>query len=95
MTANKDIVRVGDDLELRCDVAGEIDPFVRWHKVGGMIEPNVDIEENILRMRSVVPDNGGTYRCVTTARGGTYEDDYDLEIERNFINRIYAYESSA
>jgi len=81
VTANKDLVHVGEDVEVRCDVAGDASPFIRWHKVGGSMGTNVKIRENTLRVSSVMPDNGGMYRCVATTRSGIYEDDYALTIQ--------------
>lgn len=56
---NKDIVRVGENLDLRCDVMGDPDPSIRWSKVNGDFEPNVIPYDSVLKITDVTYDNGG------------------------------------
>ncbi len=81
VSANKDLLRVGEDVEVRCDVMGDANPYIQWSKVSGDMERNVQTYGNILRVNSVVPENGGVYRCMATTRTGMYEADYALTIQ--------------
>lgn len=56
---NKDIVRVGENLDLRCDVMGDPDPNIRWSKLNGDFEPNVLPYDSVLKITDVTYDNGG------------------------------------
>ena len=81
VSANKDLLRVGEDVEIRCDVMGDSNPYIRWSKVSGDMERNVQPYGNILRVNNIMPENGGVYRCMATTRSGISEADYALTIQ--------------
>ncbi|CAG7838540.1 unnamed protein product [Allacma fusca] len=84
ITPNRDLYRVGEDVEVRCDVTGDVLPIqVRWSKVRGGLPRNVQALGNILRVNNVEPENGGVYRCTVTTRTGKFEEDYALTIQAN------------
>lgn len=56
---NKDIVRVGENIDLRCDVSGDSDPTIRWTKVNGDFEDNVIPYDSVLKITDVRYENGG------------------------------------
>lgn len=63
---NKEIVRVGENLDLRCDVSGDSDPIISWSKVRGDFEENVIAYDSVLKITDVRYENGGVIikRCL-------------------------------
>jgi hypothetical protein len=82
---SKDLLRVGDNLELRCEILGDAQAQVRWSKMqNGEFQDNVGIYGNILKIRDVRNENGGVYRCTASTTGGLFEEDYALTIHGIF-----------
>ncbi|XP_054720927.1 basement membrane-specific heparan sulfate proteoglycan core protein-like [Uloborus diversus] len=81
--ANKEIVRMGDTLDLRCKVTGDQNARISWHKVAqdGPLPDNVRIREPLLVINGVMPENGGVYRCKVESYAGTFSDDYVLAMQ--------------
>lgn len=46
---NKETVRRGDNLEVRCDVTGDPSALVSWRRVGGSLSRNTQVLGNLLR----------------------------------------------
>ncbi len=60
---SQELLRVGDNVELRCDVEGGDDtahrqPQVRWEFRNGEFEDNVQMFGNLLKIRDVRNENG-------------------------------------
>ena len=49
IVANREVVRRGDNLEVRCDVTGDPNALVTWRRVGGTLSRNVQVLGNVLR----------------------------------------------
>ena len=83
ITPNRDLYRVGEDVEVRCDVSGDVRgrAEVEWVKVDEPMATNVRTIGNILRVNDVQPENGGVYRCIVNTPSGKYEEDYALTIQ--------------
>nr|XP_042896680.1 basement membrane-specific heparan sulfate proteoglycan core protein [Parasteatoda tepidariorum] len=81
--ANKDIVNMGDTLDLRCKVTGDTSARISWYKVAqeGPLPENVRIRGPILVINGVMPENGGVYRCSVESYVGTFNDDYVLAMQ--------------
>ena len=87
ITPNRDLYRVGEDVEVRCDVSGDVRgrAEVQWVKVDGPLAANVRTIGNILRVSNVEPENGGVYRCIVNTPSGKYEEDYALTIQGTLL----------
>lgn len=81
ISANKNLVAVGEDVEVRCDVSGDRNPMIRWTKVHGGLADNVQTFGNLLRVTDIQPANGGVYKCLAITKSGVFEDDYALTIQ--------------
>ena len=46
---NRESVRRGDNLEVRCDVTGDPSALVSWRRVGGQLSRNAQVLGNLLR----------------------------------------------
>lgn len=46
---NREVVRRGDNLEVRCDVTGDSSALVSWRRVGGQLSRNAQVLGNLLR----------------------------------------------
>lgn len=81
--ANKEVVNMGDTLDLRCKVTGDASARVSWHKVAqdGPLPENVRIRGPVLVINGVMPENGGVYRCTVESYAGTFSDDYVLAMQ--------------
>ncbi|KFM78257.1 Basement membrane-specific heparan sulfate proteoglycan core protein, partial [Stegodyphus mimosarum] len=81
--ANKEIVNMGDTLDLRCKVTGDATAYISWEKVAqdGVMPDNVRIRGPVLVINGVMPENGGVYRCTVQSYAGLFTDDYVLAIQ--------------
>ncbi|GFS51261.1 basement membrane-specific heparan sulfate proteoglycan core protein [Trichonephila inaurata madagascariensis] len=81
--SNKEIVNMGDTLDLRCKVTGDASARISWYKVAqdGPLPENVRIRGPILVINGVKPENGGVYRCSVESYAGTFTDDYVLAMQ--------------
>ncbi|KAG8188529.1 hypothetical protein JTE90_004764 [Oedothorax gibbosus] len=81
--SNKEIVNIGDSLDLRCKVTGDASARISWYKVSqdGPLPDNVRIRGPILIINGVKPENGGVYRCSVESYAGTFTDDYVLAMQ--------------
>lgn len=56
---SQELLRVGDNVELKCDVEGDSQPQVRWSKLhNGEFQDNVQIFGSLLKIRDVRNENG-------------------------------------
>ncbi|XP_052124491.1 basement membrane-specific heparan sulfate proteoglycan core protein isoform X6 [Frankliniella occidentalis] len=85
---NKDLIRNGDNVEIRCGVLGGSAVPVTWTKIGSQLANNVRVINDTLSITSVRPSNEGTYRCNARTSGGMLSEDYTLIIEATPINLI-------
>lgn len=85
--SNKEIVNIGDTLDLRCKVTGDASARISWHKVAqdGPLPENVRVRGPILVINGVKPENGGVYRCSVESYAGTFTDDYVLAMQGRFF----------
>ncbi|XP_046437149.1 basement membrane-specific heparan sulfate proteoglycan core protein-like isoform X37 [Daphnia pulex] len=81
LTPNKETVRRGDNLEVRCEVTGDPSALVSWRRIGGSLSRNTQVLGNLLRVTDVKPENGGVYRCQVLSTAGTFEENYVLSIQ--------------
>ncbi|KAL1421369.1 hypothetical protein MTO96_000452 [Rhipicephalus appendiculatus] len=81
--ANKEVVHMGDSLELHCVVTGDGAASVKWTKLAAddHFAENVRVRGAALSVNGVRPENGGVYRCSIDSPAGTLNDDYVLAIE--------------
>lgn len=49
LVPNREKVRRGDNLEVRCDVTGDPSALVSWRRVGGSLSRNTQVLGNLLR----------------------------------------------
>lgn len=49
LTPNKETVRRGDNLEVRCQVTGDPSALVSWRRIGGSLSRNAQVLGNLLR----------------------------------------------
>ncbi|XP_034241184.1 basement membrane-specific heparan sulfate proteoglycan core protein-like isoform X2 [Thrips palmi] len=86
--ASKDLIRSGDDIDVRCGVVGDSSASVSWTKVGSQLANNVRVVGDSLRITDVRPSNGGIYRCNAKTSAGQQSEDYTLSIEVPPVNLI-------
>ncbi|XP_065291471.1 basement membrane-specific heparan sulfate proteoglycan core protein isoform X26 [Dermacentor albipictus] len=81
--ANKEVVHMGDSLDLHCVVTGDGAASVKWTKLAAddRFAENVRVHGAFLSVNGVRPENGGVYRCSIDSPAGTLNDDYVLAIE--------------
>ncbi|XP_075744892.1 terribly reduced optic lobes isoform X32 [Rhipicephalus microplus] len=81
--ANKEVVHMGDSLDLHCVVTGDGATSVKWTKLAAddHFAENVRVRGAVLSVNGVRPENGGVYRCSIDSPAGTLNDDYVLAIE--------------
>ncbi|XP_037501870.1 basement membrane-specific heparan sulfate proteoglycan core protein, partial [Rhipicephalus sanguineus] len=81
--ANKEVVHMGDSLDLHCVVTGDGAASVKWTKLAAddHFAENVRVRGAVLSVNGVRPENGGVYRCSIDSPAGTLNDDYVLAIE--------------
>ncbi|XP_076325413.1 terribly reduced optic lobes isoform X10 [Tachypleus tridentatus] len=79
---NKEIVHMGDSLDLDCQVSGDPSAITQWSKLeeDGPLPDNIYVYGSILTINGVRAENGGVYRCTVETRLGTFNDDYVLAI---------------
>ncbi|XP_035706486.1 basement membrane-specific heparan sulfate proteoglycan core protein isoform X3 [Folsomia candida] len=81
---SQELIRIGDNVELNCDVEGDPQPQIRWNKMhNGEFQDNVQILGSRVKIRDVRNENGGVYRCTANTVGGIHEEDYALTIHAN------------
>jgi hypothetical protein len=49
LTPNKETIRRGDNLEVRCEVTGDPSALVSWRRIGGSLSRNAQVLGNLLR----------------------------------------------
>lgn len=81
--ANKEVVHMGDSLDLHCVVTGDGAASVKWTKLpdDDRFSENVRVRGAVLQVNGVRAENGGVYRCSIDSPAGTLNDDYVLAIE--------------
>nr|XP_045613717.1 basement membrane-specific heparan sulfate proteoglycan core protein-like isoform X12 [Procambarus clarkii] len=74
-------VRIGDDIELTCEVGGDPAAAVSWSRVSSDLPYNAQRRGNLLRLVNVQSDNGGIYMCTVTTASGVFEDSFALVVQ--------------
>lgn len=49
VTPNRESVRRGDNLEVRCDASGDPSALVSWRRIGGSLSRNAQVLGNLLK----------------------------------------------
>ncbi|XP_046397627.1 basement membrane-specific heparan sulfate proteoglycan core protein-like isoform X3 [Ischnura elegans] len=78
---SQEIIRIGDTVDIRCDVSGDPNAVVSWSKAGEEFASNIQTRANLLRVNNVNPRNGGVYTCTAKTSAGVYKEDYVLTIQ--------------
>ncbi|CAH1774180.1 unnamed protein product, partial [Owenia fusiformis] len=60
----------GQQAELRCTIAGNPPPRVRWTKASGNLPPNHSIRDGVLTIKRVQPEDAGEYICSASTQVG-------------------------
>lgn len=56
---SQELIRIGDNVELNCDVEGDPQPQIRWNKMhNGEFQDNVQILGSRVKIRDVRNENG-------------------------------------
>lgn len=74
-------VSVGDRVDLECHVSGSPRPTVRWERVNSDLPSTSIIQDHLLIIPAVGPEDGGTYRCVAYNNLGTVYAQISLIVE--------------
>ncbi|XP_075211994.1 terribly reduced optic lobes isoform X4 [Lycorma delicatula] len=78
---SQDVVRVGDNVQLRCLSYGYTPAQVYWSKLGDISSSNVEVLDDIVRISGVDLNNGGLYRCSAQTATGVVDEDYILNVQ--------------
>ncbi len=64
---SKDMIYLGDQLTLQCQVSGDPSARIEWSRLSqdGPFPDNVVVRANTLVVNGVRPENGGVYRLVS------------------------------
>lgn len=94
MAADRSDIRLGEEVNLFCQVTGDPEAKIVWSRVGLEDETwpeNVEIQDKRLRIRPIRPPNGGVYRCTADSFAGKYNAYYPLTIQGGmpFDNRNF------
>lgn len=82
--ASQPNLTLGDQLQLKCVVFGEQNPFITWSKLGNLpLLDNVKVAQNVLTIDNIRAENGGLYRCSTLTFSGSINRDYALYLYGN------------
>uniref|UniRef100_T1IKD2 Basement membrane-specific heparan sulfate proteoglycan core protein n=1 Tax=Strigamia maritima TaxID=126957 RepID=T1IKD2_STRMM len=76
-----DVVRLGDTLDVSCEVSGDPAASIWWTRVGGSLPQNSQTAGNLLRISNVQAENGGVYQCQVDTYQGAFKEDYALSIQ--------------
>ncbi|KAK7083866.1 Basement membrane-specific heparan sulfate proteoglycan core protein, partial [Halocaridina rubra] len=79
--SSRRVVRIGDDVELRCIVGGDPAVAVSWSRVNNALPSNARTIGSELEIQNVQADNGGVYRCTVTTPSGVFEETYPLAVQ--------------
>ncbi|XP_042860326.1 basement membrane-specific heparan sulfate proteoglycan core protein-like isoform X47 [Penaeus japonicus] len=74
-------VRIGDNIDLMCEVSGEAPASITWRRVNSRLPLNAQSRENVLRLIDVQANYGGIYQCVVTTANGVFEENFPLAIQ--------------
>lgn len=77
-------VRIGDDIDLTCEVSGQAPASVTWRRMNSGLPLNAQPRENVLRLINVQANYGGIYQCVVTTSTGVFEENFPLAIQGKF-----------
>lgn len=67
----REILPIGDRVEINCEVSGEPLPVVKWIKVEGPMSSHIVLKGTYLIIPSFAEEDQGTYRCVASSVTGT------------------------
>lgn len=81
ITPSRRVVRIGDDVELDCEVSGVPQASVSWSRVGTSLPSNAQSVGNRLRLFNVQSNYGGVYQCKVMTFNGVFEENYPLAIQ--------------
>lgn len=85
VTAYRDDVQLGGQLELECQVVFSNASQFRWQKLGenevvDRMADNVQVNGSKLLIKDIRMENGGLYRCLATTPSGTIHADHVVAI---------------
>ena len=85
VTAYKDNVQLGGQLELECQVSSSNASQFRWQKVSEndaveRMADNVQVNGSKLLIKDIRMENGGLYRCLATTQSGIVHADHVVAI---------------
>lgn len=72
----------GTDFSLVCEASGHPAPTAKWTRVHDTLDPNIQVNGNVLRILNAHPRNRGVYTCVAESAAGTVEESTVIDIER-------------
>lgn len=72
----------GTDLSIPCEASGSPYPTIKWTMVGAQMAPNVQYNDNVLRIRNAMPKNRGVYLCLAENSYGTVKSSTTINVER-------------
>ncbi|KAL5013502.1 hypothetical protein ScPMuIL_007772 [Solemya velum] len=73
--SDKDVTgRVGDRLELRCQVSGSPKPTIRWQKESGHLPIQHNIQDGVLTIYRLEQQDAGRYICTAESEVGSSRD---------------------
>ena len=78
----REVLQVGDYIEINCEVKDEHQPIVRWIKVDGPMSPHIILENTKLIIPSATEADQGTYRCMASSVSGTVHAQVTLIIAK-------------
>ncbi|KAJ6634940.1 Basement membrane-specific heparan sulfate proteoglycan core protein, partial [Pseudolycoriella hygida] len=71
----------GRDFSLECKASGSPYPTVKWDRVHEPLEPNMNVNGNILRIMNAQPSNRGVYTCTAESNGVIVEESAIIDVE--------------
>ncbi|XP_078095298.1 basement membrane-specific heparan sulfate proteoglycan core protein isoform X4 [Mustelus asterias] len=73
-------VREGEMLELHCQVTGQPQPRITWHRAAGSLTTNHQVQGAVLRINRVSPADVGDYICRADNRYGMQEVKFSVSV---------------
>ncbi|XP_036354448.1 hemicentin-1-like isoform X2 [Octopus sinensis] len=74
-------VKIGDDIELQCDVIlGKPSPSIIWLRNGELLESTQQGLSSVLKIRNVTVDDDGEYVCLASNIGGNTTFFYRVDV---------------
>ncbi|XP_032903838.1 basement membrane-specific heparan sulfate proteoglycan core protein isoform X7 [Amblyraja radiata] len=73
-------VTEGESLELHCQVTGQPQPRVTWHRTGGPLTANHQVQGSVLRILHIMPPDIGDYICRAENNLGRREVKFSVSV---------------